>query len=75
MTNLTPFAHRINPDASIDSICTTCFQTIASENSEAKIFAHEERHLCDPYWLSSLAHFDSRQSTSAHRSAARTPRL
>jgi hypothetical protein len=42
MNNLIPFAHRRNPDASIDSICTKCFQTIASEDSESSLIAHEE---------------------------------
>lgn len=50
MDTLIPFAHRTNPDASIDSICTTCFQTIASEDNEVKLIDHEERHSCDPYW-------------------------
>ncbi len=63
MTALTPYAHRRNPDTTIDSICTTCFQTIASEDSEGKLIAHEERHSCDPYWQSSRASFDTRQST------------
>lgn len=61
----TPFAHRRNLDASIDSICTTCFQTIASEDNEGSLIAHEERHACDPCWQFSRVHFDSRQSTSA----------
>ncbi len=68
MTTLSPFAHRRNPDASIDSICTRCFQTIASEDSEGKLIAHEERHSCDPYWLLFGTAFDSRQSTSAYPS-------
>ena len=51
MITPSPFAHRRNPDASIDAICTKCFKTIASENSESKLNAHEVRHLCDPYWL------------------------
>jgi hypothetical protein len=50
MTTLTPFAHRRNPDASFDSICTKCFQTISSEESEGKLIAHEERHTCDPVY-------------------------
>lgn len=71
MTTLIPFAHRRNPDTSIDSICTTCFQTIASEDSEGKLIAHEERHSCDPNWQVSRAHFDSRQSTPARPSVTR----
>jgi hypothetical protein len=65
MTTLSPFARRKNSDGSIDSICTTCFQTIASEDSEGKLIAHEEHHSCDPYWLLFRTPFDSRQSTSA----------
>jgi hypothetical protein len=70
MDTLIPFAHRTNPDASIDSICTTCFQTIASEDNEVKLIDHEERHSCDPYWVFSRIRFDSRQSTSAQRSGS-----
>jgi len=63
MTTLAPFAHRRNPDRSVDSICTTCFQTIASEDREDSLIAHEGRHACDPYWQFSRASFDSRRST------------
>jgi hypothetical protein len=55
-----PFAHRSNPDKSVDSICTTCFQTIASEDLEDKLAAHEESHSCDPNWHYSGAHYDGR---------------
>ena len=50
MTRPLAFAHRQNRDASIDSICTKCFRTITSANSEGELIADEERHLCDPYW-------------------------
>ncbi len=50
MTSPKPFAHRRNPDATIDSICTKCYQTIASENNETKLIAREEGHSCDPHW-------------------------
>ncbi len=70
MSTLSPFAHRINLDKSIDSICTACFQTIASENLEGDLIAHEERHSCDPYWAFSRARLDSRQSTSAQPSGS-----
>lgn len=65
MITLIPFAHRRNSDASIDSICTTCFQTIASEDCEDKLIAHEERHACDPNWQFSRAQFDSRPASHA----------
>jgi hypothetical protein len=48
---LIPFAHRRNPDDSIDSICTSCFQTIAtSRDGEYGLRAQEASHACDPYW-------------------------
>jgi len=65
MTTLTPFAHRRNRDASFDSICTKCFRTIASEDSEGKLFAREERHSCEQIYEVTRADFDSRRSTSA----------
>jgi hypothetical protein len=68
MTTLIPFAHRRNPDESFDSICTTCFQTIATENGEGKLIAHEERHTCDPIYEVTRVNFDSRRSTSARPS-------
>jgi hypothetical protein len=67
MTTLIPYVHRRNPDASIDSICTTCFQTVASEDSEDKLIAHEERHSCDPHWQLPRAPFDSRHSVARPR--------
>ncbi len=68
MTSFIQFAHRRNPDASFDSICTKCFQTIASEDSEGKLMAHEERHSCEPIYEITRANFDSRRSTSARPS-------
>jgi hypothetical protein len=64
MTTLPPFAHRRNPDRSIDSICTTCFHTIASEESDDELMAHEGRHSCDPYWQFTRPHLGFRQGTS-----------
>jgi len=67
MTTL--FAHRLNRDASFDSICTTCFETVASEDNESKLTAHEERHLCDVFTLSRL---DSWEKTAAQAPRRRT---
>ena len=70
MTPFMPFAHRKNNDASIDSICTTCFQTIASEDSEGKLIAHEESHLCDANWQFTRGQFASRKGASARPAAS-----
>ena len=48
MTISIPFARRPNHDASIDSICTRCYQTIASAYSPGDLEIHERTHRCDP---------------------------
>jgi len=48
MISFPPFVRRRNKDSSVDSICTTCFQTIASVASEDDLAAHEQKHICDP---------------------------
>jgi len=48
MTTFVSFARRQNHDSSIDSICTKCYQTIASADSAGELVAHEESHVCDP---------------------------
>jgi len=48
MTTFVSFARRQNHDASIDSICTKCYQTIASADSADQLTSREESHLCDP---------------------------
>ena len=49
MTTLPPFAKRQNWNSSIDSICTKCFRTVATANSEQELVAREEKHACDPF--------------------------
>lgn len=39
--------HRHNSDGSVDSICLTCFQTIARAGDEAALTEHERKHSCD----------------------------
>lgn len=46
MTNLATFARRQNQDHSVDSICMTCYQTIAKAGDSASA---EQGHICDPY--------------------------
>jgi hypothetical protein len=51
MTSLVSFARRQNHDSSIDSICTTCYQTIASAESatEVALSSAEQNHVCSPH--------------------------
>jgi hypothetical protein len=40
------FAHRVNQDGSVDSICRMCFETVATEGNEVHLLAAEEIHNC-----------------------------
>lgn len=40
-------AHRRNHDGSFDSICKTCFATVARSSDEAALAGPERNHACD----------------------------
>jgi hypothetical protein len=44
------YAHRHNRDGSIDSICKTCFATVAQVRDEFTLTQHERAHSC-PAWI------------------------
>jgi len=44
------YAHRHNRDGSIDSICKTCFATVAQVQDEVILTRHERTHCC-PAWI------------------------
>jgi len=47
------FPHRHNNDGTFDSICDTCFVTVARVKLETDLIPFETRHVCDPvnlYW-------------------------
>ena len=48
MTSFISFARRQNNDHSIDSICTKCYETVASADNVKDLKVFEEAHLCDP---------------------------
>src|SRR5277367_612305 len=48
MTTFISFARRRNSDTTIDSICTKCYQTIASAHTPGDLQAYEQVHRCDP---------------------------
>jgi hypothetical protein len=57
MTSFVSFARRQNRDDSVDSICTKCYQTIASSPMVNDLAVVEENHVCDPNWsFESLQH-------------------
>ena len=48
------FAHRNNPDGTCDTICSRCFQTIATVRDEAELPRIESQHVCDPTSLGKI---------------------
>lgn len=42
------YAHRFNPNGSVDSICRRCFTTVATEFNEANLDDAEGKHICNP---------------------------
>lgn len=52
----TLFAHKENLDGTWDSICSSCFQTIAVEGSKADLFAAEQSHKCPGLDLQKVLH-------------------
>ena len=49
MTNSNSFAQRRNYDSSIDSICSKCYQTIATADSAAELENAEQTHQCNRF--------------------------
>jgi len=45
------FAHRRNDDGTFDSICPTCFETIAQAVREPDLQDVEDGHICNPFLL------------------------
>jgi hypothetical protein len=66
------FPHRRNRDGSFDSICVTCFATIASAQSDAALAVYDKKHLCDPGRLSDQANFRRHLQAELRRKSAET---
>ena len=61
MASFISFARRHNHDSSIDSICTKCYQTIASADDARVLEIAEGTHVCDPNGEFNLQHIDTSQ--------------
>jgi hypothetical protein len=48
MTTFISFARRHKEDSTVDSVCTRCYQTIATDRNESKLVEAEEAHFCEP---------------------------
>jgi hypothetical protein len=51
------FAHRFNPDGTVDSICPRCFVTVDSAARELDLVVNEEQHICDPFLVARYEFF------------------
>ena len=60
VTGIYPFARRQNQDSSVDSICATCYETIASGTwiSDIALAAAEQNHVCNPSGEFNYLHWD-----------------
>jgi hypothetical protein len=45
------FVHHTNGDGTIDSICTRCFVTVATESGDAALQREERAHICDTKFM------------------------
>ena len=43
------FVHRHNADGTVDSICQSCFMTVAKEASELELMKDEQLHDCQEF--------------------------
>jgi hypothetical protein len=50
-TQIPFFPHRLNSNGSYDSICLTCFATIANAREVADLEVYDQSHVCDPLVL------------------------
>ena len=46
-THTVQFVHRLNEDGTIDSICSDCFVTVATDVSPSHLELEERKHKCD----------------------------
>jgi len=42
------FAHRLNLDRTMDSICRRCIATVATVYDDSELLRYEHQHICDP---------------------------
>ena len=61
------FKHRQNRDGSHDSICCTCFLTVASTRQESVLCHFEHRHACDPVQLYEVTEYSRRVFSDIQR--------
>lgn len=64
MSTRPSFAHRPNHDETFDSICRTCYRTVADHVGETDLEQAEREHVCDTRVLEHLQSFRERETIS-----------
>jgi hypothetical protein len=59
---LVHFPHRRDKDGLYDSICPTCFATVARSKPEAEMVELELAHVCNSSYLAERGHFSRPES-------------
>jgi hypothetical protein len=54
------FQHRHNRNGSYDSICCTCYLTVATARQEFGLHHYERTHSCDPIQLCEVTEYSRR---------------
>jgi hypothetical protein len=67
MTSSISFARNRNHDATIESICTRCYLTVATCTSESDLRDHEDAHTCASEDLAHLTKYDDGNRLSRDR--------
>jgi hypothetical protein len=65
MKRILDFVRRVNEDSTIDSICTKCFQTVASGEDVFDLSRAEQAHTCEPLWLSQQHYWEIHRASMA----------
>jgi hypothetical protein len=48
MTSFISFARKRKQDSTFDSVCTRCYETVATGKNEANVAEAEQAHFCEP---------------------------
>ena len=59
MVTTTSFVRRVNRDSTIDSICTSCYRTVATSEEESNLVDEENIHVCEPVRIDNARWIDS----------------
>jgi hypothetical protein len=55
----TLYPHRRNRDGSFDSICLTCFMTVATAKTEIELAESDAKHICESALLAERGMFQT----------------